>query len=293
MLLVVLVCLPGLGAGQTDGGGTGAVEDDAIGRRQSKIRLFPSDALYPRYLADPHAPATGVVVQFFSTTAIEQASDRRQHIKLGGIFPLLGWGGRREGGRRWQLRLDGGLDAQFDPENQTDNTGWDGNYGLMVESHREEKGIAFRVGVFHISAHLGDEWIERTGRQRLMYRREEILAGAARSWRPGSRVYVEAGWAYDELNSSLQDPARAQAGVEIEGRRPLRRKSVTWYAALDLSAWEERDWRLDTGAQLGLVTRPQHRAWRFGLQYWDGRVPLGEFFQETESNLSIGLWTDL
>lgn len=270
----------------------GQDESDASEAPSRRWKLFPSGDLYPRYLANPDAPATGVTLQFFSSTEIDQAGDRRQHVKLGGSFPLVGWGGRRPGGRRWHLRLDGALDAQFDPSNQTDNTGWDGNYGLMVVSDREEGGLAFRVGTFHISAHLGDEWILRTGRERINYRREELLAGVAWVWGEGDRVYLEGGWAYDVL-SPLQERLRIEAGIEFEGAARWLPAATGWYVALDLSAWEERDWTLDTGAQIGLVTRPHGRTWRLGIQYWDGRVPLGEFFLETEAYLALGLWTEL
>lgn len=293
-LVLLAVLAPGGAGGQDRSATSGkpSSESDPGSEPRRRWAAFPREVLYPRYLADPDAPATGVEIQLYTTTGIEQAGDRRQHVKLGGAFPLLRRLESKPGGRRWQLRLDGGLDAQFDPSNQTDNTGWDGNYGLMVTSSRADGGLALRFGTFHISAHLGDEWILRTGRERVGYRREELLAGAAWVWGQGRRVYLEGGWAYENL-SPLQEPARVQTGFEVEGSAPWLPAAGGWYAALDLSAWEERDWRLDAGVQVGLVARPRGRAWRLGVVYRDGRVPLGEFFAETEAHFGLGLWTEL
>ena len=298
MIRSILVCLVAgwLTAAVASADGDRPEEPVTAGEESASAgrwRLFPRGHLYPRYLADPHAPTAAAEFQSVSTVGIEQAGDARQHVKLGGIFPLARREPKRPGGRRWQVRLEGGLDAVFDRENRTDNIGWDGNYGLSLTSDREEGGWAYKVGTFHISAHVGDEWIERTGRTLVGYRREELMAAVARVWGPGRRAYLEGGWAYDRLNEERQKPARVQAGFEHQGKRRFFGDSTGWYAAIDLSAWEERDWRLDVGAQLGLVTNPHGRTWRIGLQYWDGRVPLGEFFAETEPYLALGLWTDL
>jgi hypothetical protein len=33
--------------------------------------------------------------------------------------------------------------------------------------------------------------------------------------------------------------------------------------------------------------------WRVGFEYYDGRSPIGEFFQYRERHLAFGLWIDL
>ena len=86
---------------------------------------------------------------------------------------------------------------------------------------------------------------------------------------------------------------RAQVGLEYESDKSVWKKRLAWYAAVDLSATEERDWTVDTSLQLGLLARSGTRRWRAGLGFYDGRVPLGEFFQDTESSLAIGLWSEL
>ena len=43
----------------------------------------------------------------------------------------------------------------------------------------------------------------------------------------------------------------------------------------------------------GIVYVQDERRWRFGIEYYDGRAQLGEFFQDDERYISIGLWLDL
>ena len=66
-----------------------------------------------------------------------------------------------------------------------------------------------------------------------------------------------------------------------------------WYAALDLQAMEERDWSLDAALQIGVQFLNRDRRWRLGLEAYDGRVPLGEFYQDDESYVAFGIWMDV
>jgi hypothetical protein len=152
--------------------------------------------------------------------------------------------------------------------------------------------LSFRVAWFHDSAHIGDEYAERTGRTRLDYTRDEIALGVAA--RPGRawRVYAEGAYGVDLLTEE-QRPWRAQGGLEYTTRRVLFGGRFAWYVAVDFQSWEERDWRLDTSVQTGFTTNSGGRRWRLGFQYNDGSPPLGEFFQDSEAWFTMGIWVDL
>ena len=66
---------------------------------------------------------------------------------------------------------------------------------------------------------------------------------------------------------------------------------MAWYGAVDFSALEERDWRLDTSLQGGLVSRSGGHAYRLFVQWYDGRVMLGQFTMFSEAALSLGATT--
>lgn len=261
---------------------------------ERRLAVFPEGHLSALPIADPHRPGAAMTMESHSSTEIEGASDRRFFLRVGGRFGLLRWSPETAEGRSWQLSLEAGLDAQFDIELGQDNIGWDGNYGLSLTSARGGGRWAFLLGILHTSAHIGDEWITRIGRQRINYTREEARAGL--SWRFARRwrTYAEGAYGYKRRAvEDLMEPLRGQWGLELEGADGLLRGRAGWYAALDVQAWQERDWRLDAALQAGLRLATGNRTWRLGLQYYDGRVPLGEFFQETESAWSLGLWSEL
>jgi len=146
--------------------------------------------------------------------------------------------------------------------------------------------------IFHDSAHIGDEYADRTGRTRIDYTREEFAFGAAFRLARGLRAYAEGGYGYYLLTEE-QKPWRAHGGVEYTARPSLIGDRFAWYAAVDFSGTEEREWRLDTSVQTGITTTAGGRRWRIGVQYNDGAPPMGEFFQDTEAWFTVGFWIDM
>ena len=189
--------------------------------------------------------------------------------------------------RAWQVSIDGGLDAVFDGQHRLDGIGWDGNYGLSVTT-ASSSPWSFRFALQHLSAHLGDEYQERTGRQRRNYTREEIAVAAVRRLGPRSRAYGEIGGAY-VTRAEIQDPWRLQAGIEHEGVRRFLWNEFTWYAAADFQSMQERGWRIDAAIEAGLVKWTNARAYRIGASYVDGRPTLGEFYDLTERYFALFL----
>jgi hypothetical protein len=95
------------------------------------------------------------------------------------------------------------------------------------------------------------------------------------------------------MRSDDQDRWRWQSGLEYESRPSVFGGRMAWFGAVDLSALQERDWRLDTALQGGLVTRSRGHTYRFFVQWYDGRVTLGQFSHYTETGFSIGIKVDL
>lgn len=252
-----------------------------------QMQLFPRNHLYPAYIADPHQTGFALEWQRYAHTDIPATSSDRFGVRIGGRLGLIRVGPEGAVNRGWQLSLDAGLDAQFDNQYDQDNIGWDGNYGLLWTA-RSDSPWSYKLGLLHTSSHLGDEYFERTGTPRIGYTREELVAGAR--WTPDARLslYAEGGWAIREGNPDLQERGRTQAGAEFERPRVFWGGRLGWYTAIDLSAMQERDWRIDRSVQAGLVVHNAGRPWRLGLSYYDGRPTLGEFFQFTERYLALG-----
>lgn len=277
-----MALLPGLVLGAPVYGQSGPPAGPA------QLVLLPDGPVYAPYLADPHEQRISLEWMQVGRVDIPDTGSSRFGLHVGGEIGLL----RGDYRGAWQLNITAGYKGQFDNDENQDNIGWDGDYGLSLEWAPGPRHAA-KFFVLHTSSHIGDEYIERTGRSRIDYTREEV--GAALSWWPSPRWrgYLEAGWAYDLRNTALQAPWRAQAGLEYETPRSLLGGRLGWYAAADLSATEERDWRRDTALTLGVVLPGEGEDLRLDLQYVNGRPFLGEFFRFTEEQLSLRLSTRL
>lgn len=262
-------------------------------------RWFPAGVLYEPYLAEIRHPGFGVTVLGVADGGAEDSGDQRFGLKLGGRFGLLRLHPRGSD-RLWQLSMEAGFYGHFDMDYSLDNLGWDGLYGAVLTTARaDRRGPAVKLAVNHISSHVGDEYAERTGRRRIGYTREEAALGV--SWRTSARwrTYAEAAWGYvlrakGPDGEEIQEPGRVEAGFSYEAPGVLGRTG-RWgaYLAADVNAWEERDWEPSVSVETGVLVPSGDRRWRAGLAYYDGQIPLGEFFQVDESYLLLGLWLDL
>lgn len=281
LLIALTCCLASAGEAVTADGDDG------------RVTWLPNERMYRPYLADPLQTAFAIQWVSVSDVDIVGTGEPRMLLKLGGVFGFLRLHPRGQPDKGWQVGIEAGFNAQFDIENGYDSIGWDGILGLLV-STAWDNGLSFQAGGRHRSAHIGDEIIERTGRSRIEYTREEILA--ALSWKFWNRwrVYGEGAWAYTINNSELQERPRAQGGLEYERIEAFgRHRRGGWFAAVNASSWQEKDWQVDTSVLAGIVFRSGERRWRLASGYHRGTVPLGEFFRDDETYLSLALWLDL
>ena len=95
------------------------------------------------------------------------------------------------------------------------------------------------------------------------------------------------------MRSEGQERWRWQMGGEYQRPPTVFGGRMAWYGAIDFSLLEERDWRLDTCLQGGLVTRNKGRTYRMYLQWYDGRPTLGQFTTYSEAAISFGVKVDL
>ncbi len=267
------------------------------------VQAMPGKDIYPRYVADPRRPRLSMTSWHLLDTEVDGGGDSRIAVTLGGRYGFVRFHPDDAPDHGVQLDVEAAFHGQFDSGSSLDVVGWDGYYGIGV-SWRPLDALAFRLSMNHDSSHLGDEYMEKDAedalegggapRERINYTREELALGA--SWSPleGLRLYGEVGWAYHRGNNQLLDRARLQAGVEYE-TAPFLWGDGSLYAALDVTVWQENGWEPSFTAQTGVKWRIDalDRELRFGLQYYDGRSQIGEFFQDRERYVAFGYWFDL
>lgn len=273
-----------------DADGRDATTEDAKQNRGYVTLFFPAADFYPQYIADPLSPQCALMRGTKSSTEI-QGGDTFYLLRLGGRFPIVRWHRAENPEQGWQLDFEGGFFGQFNIDNNLDNTGWDGLFGLTIVYHGDGP-LSFRVGTRHDSAHVGDEYAERTGRRRIDYTRAEYVAAV--SWQIDARwrTYAEGGYAFDI--EEFQEPLRLQLGVEYLSARRFWNSRFGWYVAVDTSLFEERGWRVNATAQLGLVypTGRGSSRFRLGMEGATGRAALGEFSFHDETYIALGWYYD-
>lgn len=282
-LLLGLVALAAPAAAQSGATGEPAPEDGA-----SRVVLFmPAAEFYPQYTADPLRPQSALALLWMADSEIPEAGAGRFALRLGGRFGLVRWHREETPDRGWQLDFEGGFFGHFDMTESLDNIAWDGLFGLYL-SWLPSPELGFRFGTKHRSAHIGDEYAERTGRERIEYTREELVAGLSWRFDPHWTAYAEGGLGYGL--EPFQEPGRLQAGIEHSGRRRFWKGRASWYAAADLQLFQERDWHPLATVQLGFEA-PTGRGtsrYRLALEAGTGPSTLGEFSFEDETWIGVG-----
>lgn len=297
-LTLVLACALALTTSATAGQQAGAEKNDdqqpliwKTGQARS-IELFPAGDVFPVYAADPHRPSNQLAITFYPTNEIPDTRSPRTMLSAGGRFGILRIDASSPDSWDWQVSVDAGFDGVIDSRNSHEVVGWDGNYGLTVTTAKASSPFAFKVALLHVSAHLGDEYQRRTQANRIEYTREEVALAASFRPRTRIRIYAEFGAAFT-MRSAQQERARWQTGAEYERPPTVFGGRMGWYGAVDFSLLDERDWRLDTCLQGGLVTRHNGRTIRLFGQWYDGRPTIGQFTAYSEAAVSLGVKIDL
>jgi len=280
LLLQALLLVHNVSAGEADTDG---------------FSLGPVTHIYSPYLADHKRVAFGLQFLSLSHTDIPDTGNERLALRLGGRPELFRYQWQSAPGatvQQLQANLEVGFRGHFDLTRSLDNIGWDGNYGLLF-SYRGHPQRAYRFGVYHTSAHIGDEYAERVGRLRIEYTREEYLAGMQFNLTPRGQIYVEAGYAFNVDIKPLQQHKRLQAGLQYQQEGFSISPRAGWFAAFDVNAYEERNWRPNRALSVGYSWRSAPHLWRLGLDYYSGQSQLGEFFQHDEKYGGISLQLDI
>ena len=254
--------------------------------------LGPPTEFYPQYMADPRRAQFALVLTSYTDSTVPGATSARSSIRFGGRLGLVRFHpvGNTEVG--WQIDLEAGFFSQFSLVGGFDNYAWDGVQGLLV-SYKPMPQLGFRFGFLHDSAHLGDEYMEETGRARINYTREEVVAGI--SWKPNQqwRLYTEVTSEYE--TKGVAKGERIQIATEYFSRTKMWSGRLTPYTAIDFNSFSERDWASATTAQIGFMmpTGQGSSRYRVALELSHGRSPMGELSFFDETYIGLGLYYDI
>jgi hypothetical protein len=152
-----------------------------------------------------------------------------------------------------------------------------------------------KIGYEHTSTHLGDETLVRTGRQPFDFIKDELVVGVGRWLFDYSlRVYGDAGWAVSQFVPGNPSPLRFDIGAEWYRRRVTGFLGEP-FAATNLEFNGSYGFNPNFTLQAGWLWRDPNRRLsqlRVYGEYYTGRSPFGQFFQDREHWVGIGIATD-
>ncbi len=252
------------------------------------VEIFPSGALFRPLLADPREA-------HHSVRYLVGPSDARGEASFGDTFGLA----RIDGPLRVQFGVQGSVFTRFNPD--VDSVGFldvnSADYTLFLPIDVQFDGWALRMGLGHLSSHLGESEVQRRIRydgapffdRSFLYRRDYVRLIAAWDVSDQFRVY---GGASIGVHVTPEQPRTAtQAGVEWRGAlHPLGSIVRQWFVATDLQAWAESDWAANANMESGLrlARTDGARGVRIALSGYAGRSLQRVLADERERYLGFG-----
>ena len=246
-------------------------------------QVLPDGLIYPAYLA------AGRESRFASQWTHEASGDPFWDIALGGRVGMLRYGNRDsllpEG---WQIDIEGAAFPRLTLDSQRDLVAADFRFGVPITARFGK--FETKLAYYHLSSHLGDEYLEKNPGPRINYARDVIVLGLAVRPHDDWRLYGEAGWA--GYTSGGSEPWEFQFGADYSPLRPTSIGGAPFFA-VNGRIRQEVDFGGNVTAQTGWQWRGETgHLCRLGFHYFNGKTDVYQFFREHEEQFAIGLWYD-
>ena len=248
-------------------------------------QVLPPGLIYRSYLAGPRE--SRFASQWVHLSGEE---DWAWDITLGGRIGILRYGTSDpvwpEG---WQLDIEGAAFPRLSLDDQRDLIASDFRFGVPLTYRRGPWETKF--GYYHLSSHLGDEFLEiHTDMARINYVRESLVWGVALRPTDALRLYVEAGWAF--YTDGGAEPWEFQVGASFTPAYPTGLAGAPFFA-VNAHLREEADFGGNVAVQGGWAWKgPSGRLFRVGAHYLNGKSNQYQFFRQHEEQIGLGMWFD-
>ncbi|MFQ5888515.1 MAG: DUF1207 domain-containing protein [Gemmatimonadota bacterium] len=170
----------------------------------------------------------------------------------------------------------GGMFSRFDLE-RSNNEFIEVHFRLALQLRARLGELAARAELYHASSHLGDEFLQRTGRESVSTSREGIELLLQGEGLPGLLVYAGPGVLL--RRSESLDRLSARLGFEWRGRGIRGGPFLPFFAA-DAFLWEELGWNPIFASEAGLAFGGGR--YRVAVVFGAGRSRAEQFFRESE-----------
>ena len=204
---------------------------------------------------------------------------------LGTVKALALWSDPEDPDHEAEFFIEGAVFSRFDVGEAWDLDAADYRFGFPFAYRVND--VSVKLHAYHITSHLGDEYISREGAKRESYHLEEMALGLSWQVDPEWRLYSELGLGL--YTGPATDSGRAQVGSEWVGE--------AWndwlhpYAAVDLQTRRELGWRWNGVVAVGFLARGKSGGdgLRFLLEYYRGHDQQTQFKSQREHYWALGI----
>ncbi|WP_437204315.1 DUF1207 domain-containing protein [Planctomicrobium sp. SH664] len=190
----------------------------------------------------------------------------------------------------WQLDVLGGAKLRQNVEQEWDVDAVDFRVDVPLTYRLGVHG--FKVGYYHVSSHLGDEFLLRNpGYDRLNFVRDVLDVGYSFYPTDRLRLYADIGWGF---NTDVSEPWEFQFGFEYGPTAPTKIYGEP-FVALNVHLRQEVDFGGNIALQAGWAWRGDSISsgtLRTGLFVYDGKSPQFSFYNLYERQVGVGIWYD-
>ena len=249
-----------------------------------RLQALPDGLIYKPYLAGPkESRLSGSVFHSHDGGSFYDAT-------LGGRLGLLRFGTqdpiRPQG---FQLDAEGSAQVRLDIPDDIDVRSVDFRGGLFTTWG--DRYHQTRFGYYHISSHLGDEFLIKYPEfDRVNYSRDVLVLGHTIYFCENLRSYAELGWAFA---TEISDPFEFQMGLDYAPNYATGIHGAP-FLAINGHLREEINYSGGFNMQAGWAWRSQNNGglFRIGFHYFNGKSSQYSFFNEHEQYYGFGIWHD-
>lgn len=247
-------------------------------------QLMPGDLIYKSYLAGIKEPRAGSTL-----TYIDKDGWLWEGI-MGARVGIVRYGDRDPRfPQGFQLDVEGAASVRLDIDEDVDvratdyRVGIPFTYGIGVHQ--------FKLAPYHMSSHLGDEFVLRhLNYPRMNWSRDALALGYSIYMTETLRLYAEAGWA---TRSDVNEPWEFQFGADWAPTAPTGFRGAPFFA-INTHLRQEVDFSGNFTVVTGWswMSNENRRLLRIGIQYYNGMSSQYSFYNQFEETIAIGAWYD-
>jgi Protein of unknown function (DUF1207) len=260
------------------------------GKKQSpkapSSELLPSEFLFKPLLADPRWPHFSASYQRYIQN--QQFKDVFS-ANFGESFNVFRFDGPQDS--LMEFGIQAGIFSIFNLDTQSFDL-VNADYFVAIPLSIQKGHFSQLIRIYHQSSHLGDEYLlsgQAPTRLNLSY--EGLDTIFSYDLPLGFRPYIGGGYLFIRDPSDLK-PGLAQGGLEFKSPSVFLGRALRPVAGVDIQSREENDWEIDVSARVGVqFENPDFKSRKlmFLLEYYHGKSPNGQFFNQSIEYFGIGL----